>query len=214
MRFEKLNDDKIRITLTHDDLLKNDIDLHSFMSNSVESQDLFFDMLEEAEKEIGFITKDYLIRIEALAMASGEFILTVTRSLPNKVKTSNIGSKKKVHIKRKSMTAESMHAIYMFACFDDFCSFIDFYKDNFKYANFAKNIMLYEYNNSYYLILNNINSNFTNLKKLFSCITEFASFVSNSEVLQRKILENGKLIMKHNAISCGIKHFGNVNQNI
>ena len=61
MRFEKLNEDKIRITLSHDDLVKKDIDFHSFMSNSIESQALFFDMLEEAEKEIGFVTKDYLI---------------------------------------------------------------------------------------------------------------------------------------------------------
>ena len=63
MRFEKLNEDKIRITLSHEDLVKKDIDFHDFMSNSIESQDLFFDMLEEAEKEIGFVTKDYLIRI-------------------------------------------------------------------------------------------------------------------------------------------------------
>ena len=57
MRFEKLNEDKIRITLNTEDLEKKDIDLHTFMSNSIESQDLFFDMLEEAEKQIGFVTK-------------------------------------------------------------------------------------------------------------------------------------------------------------
>ena len=43
MRFEKINEDKIRITLNHEDLLKKDIDFHSFMANSIESQDLFLD---------------------------------------------------------------------------------------------------------------------------------------------------------------------------
>ena len=45
MRFEKLNEDKIRITLNREDLIKKNIDFHVFMSNSIESQDLFFDML-------------------------------------------------------------------------------------------------------------------------------------------------------------------------
>ncbi len=52
MKIEKLSDDKIRITLNMDDLKENDIDFQSFMSNSIESQDLFMDMLEKAEKEV------------------------------------------------------------------------------------------------------------------------------------------------------------------
>ena len=207
MRFEKLNEDKIRITLSYEDLMKKDIDFHSFMSNSVESQDLFLDMLDEAEKEIGFVTKDYLIRIEAFAMAGGEFILTITRSLPENVKN-NFGSvRKKVHIKRKSQNTDAILAIYLFNSFEDYCSFVEFYKCNFKTANFAKKILLYEYNSQFYLVLNNINTSFSNLKKLFSCITEFASCISNSEVFERKIYENGKLIMRHNAVSIGIRHF-------
>lgn len=200
MRFEKLNDDKIRITLSHEDLVNKDIDFHSFMSNSVESQELFFDMLDEAEKEIGFVTKDYLIRIEALAMAGGEFILTVTRSLPDK-------SKKKLHIKRKRQNMNAILAIYLFNNFEDYCSFVEFYKLNFKATNFAKKILLYEYNRQFYLVLESINADFIGLKKLFSCITEFASCVSNSEVFERKIFENGRLIMKHNAVSIGMRHF-------
>ncbi len=79
MKFEKLNEDKIRITLSSQDLAEKDIDFHSFMSNSIKSQDLFLDILEEAEKKVGFVTKDYKVRIEALAMNDGNFIFTVTR---------------------------------------------------------------------------------------------------------------------------------------
>lgn len=79
MKFEKLNEDKIRITLSSQDLAEKDIDFHSFMSNSIKSQDLFLDILEEAEKKVGFVTKDYKVRIEALAMNDGDFIFTVTR---------------------------------------------------------------------------------------------------------------------------------------
>ncbi len=79
MKFEKLNEDKIRITLSSQDLVEKDIDFHSFMSNSIKSQNLFLDILEEAEKKVGFVTKDYKVRIEALAMNDGDFIFTVTR---------------------------------------------------------------------------------------------------------------------------------------
>ena len=63
MKFEKVNNDKIKITLSSADLEANDIDFHSFMSNPLEKQDLFLDILEEAEEEIGFEFKDYVATI-------------------------------------------------------------------------------------------------------------------------------------------------------
>ncbi len=205
MRFEKLNEDKIRITLSHEDLVKKDIDFHSFMSNSIESQDLFFDMLEEAEKEIGFTTKDYLIRIEALAMAGGDFILTVTRSLPEKIRSN---PKKKVHIKRKLSNTDAAQVVYSFSSFEDYCAFLSFFEENhFNSMHLAEKVLLYEYQDIYYLVLSNINLAYPHLKKLFSCITEFATFVSHSSIFVSKLSENGKLIMKHNAIRIGMKHF-------
>ena len=56
MKFEKLNENKIRITLSTQDLIEKDIDFHSFMSNSIKSQDLFLDILEEAEKKVVYVT--------------------------------------------------------------------------------------------------------------------------------------------------------------
>ncbi len=204
MRFEKLNEDKIRITLSREDLIKKDIDFHTFMSNSIESQDLFFDMLEEAEKEIGFTTKDYLIRLEALAMAGGDFVLTVTRTLPDKIKN----NRKKVHIKRKKVNSEATQMIYSFASFEDYCSFLTFFEQNqFSPTHLAQRVLLYEYHHLYYLVLCQINLGYPQLKKLFSSITEFATFENHSEVFASKLLESGQLVMKHNAIRTGIKHF-------
>ena len=51
MRIEKLNDNKIRIFLNTEDLKEKNIDIHTLMSNSIESQDLFYNMLDKAEKE-------------------------------------------------------------------------------------------------------------------------------------------------------------------
>ena len=68
LRIEKLTENKIRIILNLEDLKENNIDLHSFMSTSIETQDLFYNMLDKAEKEIGFKTKDYKLMIEAIAV--------------------------------------------------------------------------------------------------------------------------------------------------
>lgn len=73
LQIEKLNENKIRITLNLEDLKENNIDLHSFMASSIESQDLFYSMLDKAEKEVGFETKDYKLMIEALAIPNRKF---------------------------------------------------------------------------------------------------------------------------------------------
>lgn len=206
MRFEKLNENKIRITLTNKDLEKKNIDFHSFMANPIESQDLFFDMLDEAEEKIGFVTKDYQIRLEAIQIAGGDFVLTITRSLPESQK---LFEKKKIHIRRKKLNDfKNTNAVYCFNNFEDFCSFSHFINcNNISYTNIAKNISLYEYNNRYYLSLSSINSGYPNLKKLFSSITEFATYISNSNLFKQKLSENGKVIMNNNAIKTAIQYF-------
>lgn len=206
MRFEKLNENKIRITLTNQDLIQKNIDCHSFMSNPIESQDLFLCLLDTAEKEIGFVTKDYKIRIEAIQIAGGDFILTVTRSSPEVQKDINI--KHKLHVKRKKLNLNANQAIYCFNNFDDFCNFsIYLNNNNVKINNIAKSISLYEYKKQYYLTFSNINLNCTILKKLFSGITEFATYISNDDLFKRKLIENGKLLIKNNAIKTAIEYF-------
>lgn len=205
MRIEKLNDDKIRITLNTKDLQEKDIDLHSFMSNSIESQEIFLDMLDEAEKEVGFVTDDYRVMIEALAMNDGDFVLTITRLASEK----NTYKKKKVNIKRKNNLPNSHKAIYSFDSFDEFCGFCNFLSNNlFKdIKNFAKDISLYLYKNNYYLVFTDINLNLNLLKTFCSSITEFAHFVNNSDLFESKLLEYGELVIKNNAIDTCIEHF-------
>lgn len=128
MKFEKLSDTKIRITVTIQDLVEKDIDFHVFMSNSLESQDILLDMLDEAKKQTGFDPEDCNLKIEALAMADSDFIFTITKVAPDeKAKP----SKKKFHIKRKEIDSSATQTIYCFQTFDDFCDFSRFFKTTF-----------------------------------------------------------------------------------
>lgn len=206
MKFEKLSENKIRITLTIQDLAEKEIDFHVFMSNSIESQDILLDMLEEAKRETGFDPENYDLRIEALAMADTSFIFTITKEIPDEKKL----PKKKFTVKRKNLNPTSTQAIYSFASFDDFCSFLQFLKESKLLANItniADSILLYEYKGKYYLLMNSIHIEVVNKLKFYAGITEFAKYVNNSKVFASKLTECGNLIMEHNALEIGFTHF-------
>lgn len=206
MKFEKLNENKIRITLTIQDLAEKEIDFHVFMSNSAEAQDVLLDMLEQAKKETGFDPEDYNLKVEALVMADTNFIFTITKLSPEE--KSKI-SKRKFTVKRKNIVPSSTQAVYCFNSFDDFNDFLVFLSKNtlFNYKKLAKSITLYEYKEKYYLLMNNINTEFIDKIKFYTCITEFAKCVTNSKVFASKLKECGTLIMKNNALEIGFKHF-------
>ena len=206
MKFEKLNENKIRITLTIQDLAEKEIDFHVFMSNSAEAQDVLLDMLEQAKKETGFDPEDYNLKVEALVMADTYFIFTITKLPPEE--KSKI-SKRKFTVKRKNIVPSSTQAVYCFNSFDDFNDFLVFLSKNtlFNYKKLAKSITLYEYKEKYYLLMNNINTEFIDKIKFYTCITEFAKCVTNSKVFASKLKECGTLIMKNNALEIGFKHF-------
>lgn len=205
MKIEKITENKIRITLNHDDLEEKHIDFHSFMSNSIEAQDIFFDMLKEAEAQVGFKTDDYKILLEALATSDGKFVLNVTRIAPD----SNVPRKRKIAIKRKTNEIDKKLAIYKFDSFEDFCNF-----SNLLYSSSCNTIIkkikksvLYLYNNSYYLVLNNILADLNLLKSFCSLVAEFSTYVNNSDLYEKKLNEYGKIIIKNNAISICCKYF-------
>lgn len=206
MKFEKLNENKIRITLTIQDLAEKEIDFHVFMSNSAEAQDVLLDMLEQAKKETGFDPEDYNLKVEALVMADTNFIFTITKLPPEE--KSKI-SKRKFTVKRKNVVPSSTQAVYCFNSFDDFNDFLVFLSKNtlFNYKKLAKSITLYEYKEKYYLLMNNINTEFIDKIKFYTNITEFAKCVTNSKVFASKLKECGTLIMKNNALEIGFKHF-------
>ena len=209
MKFEKLNENKIRIILTIQDLTEKHIDFHSFMSNSLESQDILLDMLEEAKKETGFDPEDSNLKIEALAMADTNFVFTITKVCPEPSKS----SRKKFTIKRKSLNpTTSTQAVYEFCSFEDFCNFVQFLnKSSFSdcVKEIADCVSLYSYKSHYYLLISQIHSEVIDKIKLYTAITEFAKYITNSKVFASKLRECGTVIMNNNALDIGFKYFAN-----
>ena len=208
VKFEKLSDNKIRIILSIQDLTEKHIDFHSFMANTIESQDILLDMLEEAKKETGFDAEDSNLKIEALAMADTNFVFTITKVCPELEKEK---VRKKFTIKRKSINPiTSTQAVYEFPSFDDFCSFLQFLKESnlaSKVTSIADSASLYRYKSNYYLLLNQIHPEVIDRLKFYICITEFARYITNSKLFASKLSECGTLMIENHAFEVGLKHF-------
>ena len=54
MKFEKLSDYKLKITLSNEELPNNNTDLDSFMSDPSSARKSFLDILDKAKDEVGF----------------------------------------------------------------------------------------------------------------------------------------------------------------
>lgn len=211
MKFEKLSENKLRIILSKKDLEEKEIDFHDFMSNSLETQDLFLDMLEEAEEQVGFNTKNYKVKIEALAMTDRDFIVTITRMVPEseKLRFHPSITKKKFNVRRKQVTNECKQTIYKFNSFDDYCFFIQYLSENQLQSaiNISKKSFVYIYKNQYYLVLEDINTTYDDLLKFYHSIIEFGTYVHNSNLFIPKLIECGRLAIKNNALQTSLKHF-------
>ena len=79
MRIERIGENKIRIFVSYDDLEERDIDLDAFNYNSPETQELFWDLMEQAELELGFEAQESQLCIEAVSDVEHGFVITITR---------------------------------------------------------------------------------------------------------------------------------------
>lgn len=200
---KSFGENKIRIILGLEDLKENNIDLHSFMSNSIETQDLFFSMLEKAEAEMGFVTKNYRLMIEAIVTSDYNFILTVTRTFPEEMQN------KKVKTKRKLSSPSKLLSIYCFDTFDDFSEFCTYLSSSYlnAFINKFKKSSLYIYNDRYYLVLYNVSLDLNNFKSFHLIATEFGLYLEHSDLFERKLIEHGKNVIQTDAINTCLKHF-------
>ena len=209
MKIEKVNDNKIRVFFNLDDLNEKNIDFNSFMSNSIESQKLFLDMLDEAKSKVGFVTDNYKLLIETAVTDDGNFICNLTRIVPDFKKEKF--TKSKVHISKNSNSLNSKVTIYAFTCFEDFIGFCNFLSNDFgdDIAVFSANSKLFLYNSVYYLVIYDVCADISLLEGFCACISEFAYFVSNSNCFANKLYEFGDLIMESDVIFNTLNYFVN-----
>lgn len=190
MQIEKISENKLEVTLNLEDLISNNISVHSFMCNSVESQNLFFNILNFANDKIGFSIKNYEVVIEAFCVpAKNSFILLITR----------VPKVTYLHTSKSHYgTFKASKSFWLkFNSFEDFCMFCSFFKCDF---NVTSSLYLID---GYYFLHIKI-SNIKYFYRVLAIASEFASDIySNNYVLD----ENSEIIIKNSAIEKSKKYF-------
>ncbi len=79
MKIEKLNDNQIRCTLTRDDLAKRNLRIGELAYGSEKTQNLFREMVKQADYEYGFDTENIPLVVEAIPTNTGSIVLIITK---------------------------------------------------------------------------------------------------------------------------------------
>ena len=111
MKIEKLTENKIRVIMNFKDIESNTNDLHGFFNNMVNSQNIFLDILEKAEKEVNFHTEGCKLLIEAFSTFEDSIVFTITKFSTNDI-TSISNNKSKLTVKRKVHSPNLKNAVY------------------------------------------------------------------------------------------------------
>lgn len=79
MKIEKINENQIRCTLTASDLAKRNLKISELAYGSEKTQNLFREMVRQADCEYGFETENMPLVVEAIPMSSGSIVLIITK---------------------------------------------------------------------------------------------------------------------------------------
>lgn len=205
MKIEKINENKIRITLTFDELEKRQISLSDIEKDSVLAKELFINLLEESNLEGDFIEDDSHLFIEASSDNNNLFIVTITRidSIPELKKysllsehTSHEQIPPKMRLPKYSSYKVDSY-IYSFDSLDTLLNlcYIAIQENLF----FGKN-SLYQYQDTYFVIFSQATVKNKKFLKTFVFLSEYCKEYYSYDLYEVSIIEKSKLILKNNAL--------------
>lgn len=208
MKIEKINENKIKVTISLNDLEERNLDFNSLNYNSPAAQELFWDMMEQAEVLFGFNASDSQLVIEASPDTDYGFVVTITKldedgdfeSIQKYIK--NKFRKTDLKVKKKNRKICSTIMIYSFENFEDLCELCKRIKPMYNGDS-----SLYKCVNTYYLVLTRNNYIISNPKLFETIINEYGDKVRNVGFYEGYLSEYGTRIIEYNAIEALTTYF-------
>ena len=191
MEIKKLCEDKFEVVLHMEDLDKFNIDFSKFMSMQIEKAPFFSLILNYIDKISSFSLKNKKIIFETFFIDNSYFLIEfyIVGLLSS---DGDFISKSGNNFSVSSIAP----MIFCFSSFDylcDFCKYLSSIEKD-KLSLLLSFFEFFKYNNNYFLILKD--SIFSSELYDFAClqISEFASFISCSDILVSKIEELGNSV--------------------
>ncbi|MGV3487662.1 MAG: genetic competence negative regulator [Tuberibacillus sp.] len=188
MRLERLNGDKIKIFLTFDDLAERGISKDDMWTNLPKVQQLFRDMIMEADDELGF-EADGPIEIEVFSLpAQGMVVIVSKRWDPDLIDVED-----EEYIEMQVTLDESNDIIFQFHDFEDVIALA-----NKLHSMGIREGSLYLFENRYYLVFEEDGT--PDGIDIETFIAVLAEFGNTSTMTSHRLFEYGKAIMGNNAV--------------
>jgi len=202
MKIERINENKIRVTLSISDLKERNIDFKSLSHNSPQAQELFWDMMHQAEIEYGFSSSNAQLFIEASPDSVDNLVITVTRveddedfeSIHKYIRSKF--KKSELKVKKKSKKLSSGILIYSFEDFEDVCSISKLISNQYCGEN-----TLYKHGKIYYLVLANTSLANTDFEYFDSIMIEYGNRVTNTAFVEGYLNEHSTKMIDFDAIA-------------
>lgn len=206
MRIEKINDNKIKVTVNKEDIKIWNVTIKNLTDNTPEARDLFWFALRQAEKDVNFKVGEAQLLVEALPHGGEEFIMFISKvnSYENvmdiiEANTKNFDKTVEVKVKKRTRSASSL-SIFMFEDFESLCNCIKETE-----GLFFGNSSLYKYSGKFYLVL--VPSDSMMFFETENIITEFATRVKNPAIFEGVLKEHGEKMIEEGAVETVLTYF-------
>jgi len=191
MKIERISPNKLKITISSDDLHELNVSIDNLIYNPDEAQDLFWQLIKRAEDETGFFADNSQIVVEAVPTKNDGFIMHITKINEQTEVQPQKYAKYKSKMKKRKQSFNPL--VFEF--------------ENFENVILACNAMsnafigqsrLYKYNNLYYLFIYADNEFLA--QDLDIMLTEFARKCETPFVKFGQLFEHAKVIIKDNVV--------------
>ncbi len=124
MKIERISLNKLKVTVSAEDLFMHGISLESFVADSPRVQDFFWNLIQKAEDETNFSIEDGRVMIEAMPLKNDGIVIFLTKPdeqvPPDSPKIRRVRYRVKRHDKKQKKNALFL---YRFETFEDLCAF-------------------------------------------------------------------------------------------
>ena len=157
MKFNLVNDDKLQIIISKEDMAKHDMQKWDLAPHNPDAQKLFYEILEEAREACGFdVGNNAQLMIEAYPMTGESLLLTVTKlkggqpRLPFDLDIEGLGQAllDELGIEEELPEVQAEEIIYRFETLEDVIQAAHLLKPSYDGAS-----QLLRYESFYYLVL-------------------------------------------------------------
>ncbi len=205
MRIERLDENKIKITVGGDDIKMWNVDLKNFTDNTAEAQDMFWFALKQAEHDVNFTVGQAQLLVETMPDGDEGFVMFVSR-VENEaalaealIKAGKRAKQTEFKARRRGRVCPLLR-IFKFSDFEDLCRGVGEIHELYMGKS-----RLFKYMGEFYLELVPLDS--FGIFEMENILSEFAEKSKQPLALQGVLNEHGKAMIAADAVTVIASNF-------